>query len=147
MRMELTMVEAIPGVGEAAERLQQKRRRSVIAVLFVAGLCSGAYVGYTIASQDLDFSAPWSPLACLLIAAVYLLAMTWGSVALSKHMDEVERENSYKAASAAGAAYLIVYPVWFLLWKGGFVAEPIHWALFVMFWLVLAAASLYYRYR
>jgi hypothetical protein len=141
------MVDAKRGAGEAAERLQQRKRKGVIGVLFAAGLCSGAYIGYSMGSQDLDFTAPWSPTACLVIAAVYLLAMAWGNFALSRHMDEVERANSYKAGSAAGAAYLIVYPVWFLLWKGGFSGEPVHWALFILFWTVLAVSSLYYRYR
>jgi hypothetical protein len=30
---------------------------------------------------------------------------------------------------------------------GGFVAEPVHWMLFVLFWLSLALAALWYRFR
>jgi hypothetical protein len=33
------------------------------------------------------------------------------------------------------------------MWKGGFVPEPIHWALFVAFWVALVGAALYYRFR
>jgi len=137
----------MPGTGEAAERLQQKRRKTILGIIVGVGFASGGYIGFTVAHGGFDFSAPWSPAACLVIAALYLLAMTWGSVAGSKHMDEVEEQRGYKAGTTAAAAYLIVYPIWFLLWKGGFVPEPIHWALFVMFWLVLAGSSIYYRYR
>jgi hypothetical protein len=62
-------------------------------------------------------------------------------------MDEVERQRSYKAGSLAGATLIVVYPVWFLLWKGGFVVEPIHWVLFVLFWLGLAFGMIWYKYR
>ena len=34
-------------------------------------------------------------------------------------MDEVERQRGYKAVSFAGAVLMVVYPTWFLLWKGG----------------------------
>jgi F0F1-type ATP synthase assembly protein I len=135
------------GQGEQLERTQRRRRRTVIGVLFVAGLISGVYMGYTVADDGFGFAKPWSPTACLVLAGAYLAAMTLGSLALSRHMDEVERQAQYKAAAAAGAVYVTVYPVWFLLWKGGFAVEPIHWALFLMFWLALAISSILYRVR
>jgi hypothetical protein len=141
------VAEVEPGAGEELERVQRRRVFTVKGALFVVGLFSGAYVGYSVASQGFDFSAPWSPTACLVLAAVFLAAMAWGSFGLSKSIDEHERQNAYKAAAFAGSAYLVIYPVWFLLWKGGFVGEPIHWALFVLFWLALAGASIYYRFR
>ena len=141
------VAEQVRGHGEELERTQRRRRRVIIGTLFVLGMISGAYMGYTVAHDDFGFSAPWSPTACLILAAMYLAAMTFGSYALSKHMDEVERQVQYKAAAAAGALYATVYPLWFLLWKGGFVAEPIHWALFLLFWLALAASTIFYRFR
>lgn len=115
--------------------------------LFAAGLPCGAYLGWSLAANDLDLSAPISPVAALAMIAVFLLANIAGWVSLSKVIDEVERQNSYKAAAFAGAAYLVGYPVWFLLWKGGFTGEPIHWLLFVLFWFSLASAAVYYRIR
>jgi len=135
------------GHGERMERTQSRRRKTIIGTLFVLGMISGAYVGYTVAEDGFDPSRQWSPTVCLVLAGTYLAAMIFGSIALSKHMDEVERQVQYKAAAAAGGLYAIVYPVWFLLWKGGFVAEPIHWALFLLFWVALAVSALYYRFR
>jgi hypothetical protein len=34
-----------------------------------------------------------------------------------------------------------------MLWKGGHVPEPHHGALFMAFWLCLAGASAWYRFR
>ena len=62
-------------------------------------------------------------------------------------MDELERQNNYRAAAFAGTVYIVAYPVWFLLWKGGFVPEPIHWMLFGLFWAALCISYLYYRFR
>lgn len=135
------------GAGEEMERASRKKRSAIVGILFVLGLVTGAYGGYKMAVSDFDLSQPWSPTVCLVLAGLYVAAMIFGSIALEKHMDEVERQIHYKAAAAAGGVYAIVYPTWFLLWKGGFVAEPIHWALFVLFWVALATSTLYYRYR
>ncbi|HYD38371.1 MAG TPA: hypothetical protein VEA60_12200, partial [Allosphingosinicella sp.] len=89
----------------------------------------------------------WSPTFAALLAGLYLVAVVGGGVLMNGVMDEIERQRGYKAVSFAGAALMVVYPTWFLLWKGGFVAEPVHWMLFVLFWLSLALASLWYRFR
>jgi len=129
------------------ERASRRRRSVIIGTLFVLGLVTGAYGGWTLAASDFDLSQPWSPAVCLVLAGLYLAAMLFGSIALSRNMDEVERQVHYRAAGAAGGAYAVVYPTWFLLWKGGFVGEPVHWAFFILFWVVLAASTIYYRYR
>lgn len=139
--------EAGLGEGERRERVARRMRFGIKGALFAAGLFTGIYVGANFVRNGFDFSAPWSPVAAVIIVAVYLAAMTVGSRLLSRHMDEVERDRGYKAAAAAAAAYVIVYPVWFALWKGGFVAEPVHWVMFVLFWLSLALATLWYRFR
>ncbi|WP_331041222.1 hypothetical protein [Allosphingosinicella sp.] len=135
------------GAGEEMERAQRRRRGVIVGTLFVLGTITGAYGGWTMAETDFDLSQPWSPTICLILAGIYLAAMLFGSIALSKQMDEVERQVHYKAAGVAGGTYAVVYPTWFLLWKGGFVPEPIHWALFILFWVALAASTLYYRFR
>lgn len=136
------------GPGELREATVRRRRMIVTGVLFAAGLFSGIYVGYQEAGAAFHGGpGAWSPTVALLLAAVYFLAIVGGSLLLHSAIDEVERQASYKAVSFAGAVYILVYPLWFLLWKGGFVAEPVHWVLFSLFWLSLAAATLFYRFR
>lgn len=129
-----------------AENRIDRRLKLIKALLFATGIPCGAYFGWYLSSNDFDLSAPMSPVAALLMAATYLLANLFGWLALAKVMDEVEKTHLYKASGQAASLYLIVYPVWFLLWKGGFVIEPIHWLLFVAFWLSMAGAALYYRF-
>ncbi len=139
--------EAGLGEGERRERVARRTRFGIKAGLFAAGLLTGVYVGANFVRSGFDFSAPWSPVAAAVIAIVYLAAMGIGSLLMSRHIDELERDRGYKAAAAAGAAYVLVYPVWFALWKGGFAPEPVHWLLFLLFWVSLAVAALWYRFR
>ena len=141
------MPEGAGGEGERAENARRRKRSLVIAVLFAAGLFSGFYVGKTDPQSLFNAEASWNPAVSLLLAAVYLLAIVGGSIALHGHTDEVERQGQYKAVALAAAVYILLYPSWFMLWKGGHVPEPNHGIVFVVFWLSLACASLWYRFR
>ncbi len=135
------------GEGESRERAARRARYGIKGALFVTGLAVGLYIGRIAMGGEFDFAAPWPPAAALGVAAIYLFALIAASLFISRRMDELERSRAYRAAAVAGNVYLLVYPTWFALWKGGFVAEPIHWALFILFWLSLALATLWYRFR
>ena len=136
------------GEGERHEAERRRRRWMIVSALAVAGFIPGLYLGYNDGAALAESRSPvWPPALSLGLACLYLVAVIGGGLVLSKVTDEVERLNGYKAASFAGMALMVVYPVWFLLWRGGFVAEPVHWMLFLLFWLSLALASLYYRFR
>jgi hypothetical protein len=136
------------GEGERLDSARRRRRWLLVGGLALVGILPGFYLGYregaaAAGSQPLV----WSPFLAALLAGLYLVAVVGGGLLLNKVTDEVERQNGYRAASFAGLALMLVYPVWFLLWKGGFAAEPVHWILFALFWLSLALASLFYRFR
>ena len=136
------------GIGEARERARFRKRNLVIGAIFAAGLFSGFYVGQAESARIWEGGAgAWSPIVSLVIACVYLIAVIGGSLALQGSLDELERRNAYEATSVASAVFITLYPLWFVLWKGGFVVEPIHWVVFSAFWLTLAAAQLWYRFR
>jgi hypothetical protein len=135
------------GAGEELERAQRRRKKIIIGGLCLVGLVSGFLVGFHEGKSLFDGSTGWPPALALGIAFSYLAAIVGGSLALARHMDEVEIQAQAKAGSVAGAVYIAVYPLWFALWKGGFVTEPVHWVLFLLFWVALALSSLYYRYR
>lgn len=135
------------GEGERREADARRRRFLVLGCLFAAGLFSGFYIGHTDPASLFDAEARWSPLVSLVLTGIFLAAMIGGSLALRGSMDELQRQTQYKAVSLAGAVYMLVYPSWFMLWKGGFVAEPAHGPLFILFWLSLATASVWYRFR
>lgn len=143
------MRDNIPrGEGERREAARRRKRGLIIGALFIAGGITGYYMGSTDGGALFDGRpGTWPPAIALAIAAIYLIAVIGGSLLLNGVMDEVERQRSYKTVSFAGAVLILVYPTWFALWKGGFVGEPIHWVLFVLFWLCLALGSLFYRFR
>jgi hypothetical protein len=141
------MSEGARGEGERADSARRRKRALVIAVLFAAGLFSGFYVGKTDPHSLFNSEASWNPGVSLLLTAVFLLVIVGGSIALHGNTDEVERQGQYKAVALAAAVYMLLYPSWFMLWKGGHVPEPSHGIVFIAFWLSLACASLWYRFR
>jgi hypothetical protein len=135
------------GEGERAERTRRRKRYVVLAVLFAAGLFTGFYVGHTNPESMFDRESSWNPAVSLLLTAIFLIAIVGGSIALHGNTDELERQNQYKAVAISAGVYMLLYPSWFMLWKGGHVPEPHHGIVFVVFWLSLAGASLWYRFR
>ncbi len=136
------------GEGERRDAARRRKKWLIVAVLAVIGVVPGFYLGFQHGAAMAE-SRPvvWSPTLAAALAGLYLVATIGGGLLLGRFIDEVERQRSYQAVSFAGAALMLVYPTWFLLWKGGFVPEPVHWMLFVLFWLSLALASLWYRFR
>jgi hypothetical protein len=140
--------EAPRGEGERREASRRRQRWLIVAGLALVGIVPGFYLGY----QDgaaIAQSRPlaWPPALAAGLAGLYLLAVIGGGMLMNRVMDELERQRGYKAVSAAGTVLMIVYPTWFLLWRGGLVPEPVHWMLFVLFWASLALATLWYRFR
>jgi hypothetical protein len=136
------------GEGERREAARRRKRWLIVAALAVAGMVPGFYLGYQDGAAMAQSREPaWSPAVAAGLAGLYLVVIVVGGILMNSVMDEVERQRGYKAVSFAGTVLMVVYPTWFLLWRGGFVAEPVHWVLFVLFWLGLALASLWYRFR
>ena len=140
--------DAPRGEGERREAARRRKRWLIVAALALVGVVPGFYMGYQDgAAMAQSRPSVWSPTVAALLAGVYLVAVIGGGLLMSKVMDEVERQRGYKAVSFAGTVLMVIYPTWFLLWRGGFVPEPVHWMLFVLFWLSLALATLWYRFR
>jgi hypothetical protein len=137
------------GAGERAERSRRQRRWALFGSLFLLGVASGVYVGHS----GGDFEAligpdPIMPAgAAIAISAALLIAVAIGSLLLRRNMDEHEKLTHYKAASIGANAFLLVYMVWFNLWKGGIVPEPAHLVLFLVFLASMGIGLVYYRFR
>jgi MFS family permease len=142
-----------PGVSELVsegERLERNRRRRkllIIGTLAMVGGISGGIVGGHEADRLFDLAHPWSPTLCLAIASLFLLAVGIGKFALRGQVDEVERMAKLRATHVGASLFLIGYPIWFLLWKGGFVPEPQHVIIYAVLLVVMLLASLFYKFR
>ena len=142
-----------PGVSEPLsdyERLERRRRRrkfAIIAAMGAIGGIGGGIVGARESGRLFDLAHPWPPLLCLALAAAFLLAVALGKFILRSQIDEVERMAKLRATHAGAMLFLAGYPVWFLLWKGGFLPEPQHVAMFAIFLVASLLASLFYKFR
>ena len=133
--------------GEALERSRRRRKLFLLGVLVGGGFAAGFLSGFTQADKLFDPAQKWPPALGLGLAIAYLVAAIGGGLLYSRHTDEVERLGQYKAVTLGAGAYIIVYPVWLLLWKSGFVPEPMHFVLYILFMAVFLAASVFYRVR
>ena len=136
------------GEGERREAARQRKRWLIVAGLFAIGVASGYSAGhYNVEPEAVPGAWAWSPAVALALAGIYLVASIGGTFLMNAVLDEVDRQRSYKAMNVAGTALIVVYPAWYMLWRGGLAVEPIHWALFALFGLSLALATLWYRFR
>ena len=135
------------GSGEALERSRRSRKVWLIGVLVAAGFVGGFLSGYTQADALFDSTRTWPPALGVGLAILYLVAVVGGGVLLSRYTDEFERMAQYRATTAGAVAYIVVYPVWLLLWKSGLVPEPMHFIIYLLFMAVVLIASLFYRVR
>ena len=145
------MAKANKGPGEASgETLERSRRRRkywIIGTIFVAGFTGGFLSGFTQADHLFDPAHKWPPALGIGLVVAYLVAAVGGGLLYSRHIDEFERLSQYKAVAFGAGAYILVYPVWLLLWKSGFVPEPLHFVIYLLVLATVLAASLFYRVR
>ena len=133
--------------GEALERSRRRRKYWIIGVLAGIGFVAGFTAGFTQPHRLFDPSLSWSPELTLSLAVAWLVAVIGGGLLYARHTDEVEMANGYKAVAVGAVAYVVLYPVWLLLWKGGVLPEPMHFVIFLAFMAVTMVASLFYRVR
>lgn len=130
---------------QARAGARTRRIRSIIGILFAAGLISGFLIGFyedeSVAFATGDSIPAW---VAILGVVLFLAAMTLGNRRFLSAADELERRNNLLGTAAAGWTIMIGFPCWFLLWKGGLVPQP------DALWLFAAsftASTGYYLYR
>ena len=136
-----------PGDFERIERRRRRRKLAIVLAMGAVGGIGGGIVGAREEGHLFDLAHPWPPLLCLALAALFALAVAVGTLLLRRQVDEVERMTKLRATHAGAYALLVGYPIWFLLWKGGFLPEPQHVAIYAAVLVVSLLASLYYRFR
>ena len=142
-----TMTELPRGEGERREAASRRKRILVLGVLFGTGLVTGFYAGFRDSIAFVERGGTWPPAMALGLLGLFAVAMIAGTYLMNQVMDELERERGYKAASFGAVVLLVGYPAWFLLWKGGFVAQPSHWVIYVLFLVAVSLGLLWYRFR
>lgn len=124
------------GEGERAEKARSRRFWTILIVLMLAGgVIGGLQSAVTGGDLSRDLPAVWA----VVLAAIYLVAVGAGSWYFFRSIDEVEMYENLLAYTVGAYFYATVYPLWYFLWKGGLVIEPVHEGLFLATMFVIGA--------
>ncbi|GGA40623.1 hypothetical protein [Sphingomonas psychrolutea] len=148
IRLEPAMTGKGIGPGEAASRA--KSRRTILNFSVLALL--GGAVGFTAAlveQHDAPISAGGTMPGwfAILAAAVMVVAVLGGSVFYHRNMDELQRLDNYWAATMGANVFLLGYPVWLILWKGGLVPAPDAMTLYLVVFVTMMIAYFWRKMR
>ena len=128
--------------GTAVER--QLRRRywmltiGLLAVALAIGLAGRA-------SQGAD--GTMAPALAVALAAAVVLFIVGGTWIYFRSVDELEWASNLVACFWGFNAFLVGFPAWHILWKGGLVEKPEAAALYLGAAAVALAAYLWKRFR
>lgn len=135
------MMSSTMGEGERADRRRRARARVILLVSLV--LAVGIIALTVIFKQSGHAIAPAGAIGVTLL---YLagIAVSWRGARFS---DEVEMRSTHRALAWATIAYILVYPGWYFLWRGGLVPEPSHETLFLGVMVVTMLSYLWAKIR
>jgi hypothetical protein len=135
------------GHGAALERRQKGRQTLILALLMAAGGVTGFFLA-TNQQDGMGFYQGVLPAKVAIgLAALWLVSIVGGSVWLNRHIDEIERAAQIWGIAMAGTVVVILYPVWYLLWRGQMIAEPNAHVMFGTLYVVMIAAYLWKKFR
>lgn len=143
--------------GENMTRRETLNRNIIVACGLLGGLIgvSLAVIGISRLpdSAELDLGSllvtgPIPVAASLILVFVWgvimpVIAWFWHTRAIDEQEASAYRDGGYYAAYT----YLILTPVWWLLWRGGLVPEPNNVAIFMTFSLIWTAVWFWKKYR
>ncbi len=136
------------GPGEAANAAKRRTLWLVIGVLFAVGFVGGLSTALVEEVTDGGWMTgtvpPWF---ALVAAAGTVLALVVGSWIFYRRIDELERHDNMFAGAVGANVVMVGYPVWFILWKGGWLPEPEHSLLFAALFVATMATYLYRKFR
>jgi hypothetical protein len=132
-----------------AEEAERQKRRKWWTMLGVSGLAgAGTGLGFVVAAKGDGFmSGPIPAWLAIAFAALYVATMIVGTIAMKRMTDEVEIHNNLWGMAIGGSAVLLVYPPWWMLWRGEVAPEPGHEALFLLLFASAILAYLWKKYR
>jgi hypothetical protein len=141
------MAQRERGIGEAAERARLKRLALILGLCGVIGFAPGFFIGYTDANSLFDESTDWPAWLSIGLPVLLIGTAVIGGRLAQRSYDEHQKMTLYKSISFAAATYFLSYPAWYFLWKGNFLPEPMHGALFGIFYAGFILGFIYYRLK
>lgn len=129
------------------ERAENARSRKFWWILGGAGLLGGVLGGVHSVLTMGDFSQGLPAGWAIALAVAFSIGSAVVSIYFFRSIDELELRDNLVACTIGLYFYILVYPAWFLLWKGGLVVEPMHEALFFGTLIAMMAAYFWKKLR
>ncbi len=141
-------------LGPGEERTRQRQRRQVL-FIGLAGVIGGVIGGATGFFDQGDgnlFAGGWENLKLPPVLALVLAVMLIGAfVALPlwgfRMVDDYKREQNFIGFTGGCVSVLAGYPVWAVLYAGGFVPPPHAFGIFGIAYVSMILSFLYARWR
>jgi hypothetical protein len=135
------------GPGESLERRRRGRQTLILALLMMAGGAT-AWVLMDVQQDGADlFRSPIPARVAIALALLWLISIIGGSLWYKRNIDEIEVAQQLWSIAAAGSIVLILYPAWYLLWRGQMLPEPNGHIMFGALYAVMIAAYLWKKFR
>ena len=138
--------------GEA--RLRQRQRRQII-YLGIAAVIGGG-IGFSTGFFDKGdgnlFAGDWgdlklSPAIAIVLAAALVVGFLILPLYGFRLIDELKREQNLIGMTGGCLAVLTGFPVWAVLYAGGFAPPPTAFGIFAICFVSMAASFLYVKWR
>lgn len=140
------------GPGEAATRRRKRRQLAYFGVALALGAVIGSVMSASKQGSSSVFSADFAdltidPVFALALSAAWLIAMLvlplWGFTKIDEHA----RDQNLVGFTGGCLAVLAGYPVWAMLYAGGFAPYPHAFGVFAIGFLGMAASFAFAKLR
>lgn len=140
------------GSGEAHTRRRRRRQYAFYAVAGALGAGLGAILSAVERGEGSFFSSDFAnlslePWVALAMAALVLFALLILPLWSYSKIDELLREQNLVGMTGGCLAVLSGYPVWLMLFAGGFVEAPHAFGVFLLGFFGMAATFAYAKIR
>jgi hypothetical protein len=140
------------GPGEARTRQRQWRQ----AVYLVGAMALGGTIGLATGLFDQGdgnlFAGDWEalklpPLLALVLVALLIVGFVVLPLSGFRMIDDYKREQNYIGFTGGCIAVIAGYPVWAVLYAGGFAPPPHAFGIFAIAFAAMILSFLYARWR
>ena len=144
--------EGTPGPGEARTRERQRRQMFYLSIAALIGGAVGFLTGFFDQGHGSlfagDFAQPKLPpmlalgLAALLVGGFILLPLRGFGM-----IDDYKRQQNFVGFTGGCLSVLAGYPIWAVLYAGGFVPAPHAFGIFAIAYVSMVLSFFYARWR